>query len=148
MTVIVNTLATGNVKSLAWWQWAKLVGAIGLVVLLIALATGCNVPSLIIGLVAHLACDFTFQSGETAGRKGERKRHLVVHSVIAGGLVGLLTGLSVGLRAGIGGLAIGIITHYGIDYTRKFENLVVENWKLAVALDQLAHLVAIVIIIL
>lgn len=143
MTTIASAIRNG--QSLAWWQWLKLLGAISLVVLVVALVTGCNVPSLMIGLTLHLACDFTFQSSETAGRKGERGRHLIVHSLIAGGLVGTLTGLSVSPWAGMEGLVIGMLSHYGIDYSRKFESLV-PNWKLGVALDQAVHIGAIVII--
>jgi hypothetical protein len=132
-------------KSLQWWQWAKLIGAVSLVGLLVAFVSGISVPSFAIGLIMHLSCDFAFQSSETAGRKGERGRHLVVHSLIAGGLVGLLTGLSVSLWAGIGGMIIGTMSHYGIDYSRKFG---LANWKLGVALDQLAHLGAILAITL
>jgi hypothetical protein len=143
MTSIAITLR--NRQSLQWWQWFKLLGAISLVILLIALALGVKVPSLAIGMILHLACDFTFQSSETAGRKGERGKHLIAHSLIAGGLVGILTGLSVSLWVGMEGLVIGAISHYLIDYSRKFENLVT-NWKLGIALDQVCHICAIAVI--
>ena len=137
------TSAIRKSQSLAWWQWIELLGAISFVVLLIAFVCGVKVPSFVIGLILHIAMDFTFQSSETAGRKGERGRHLAVHALIAGGLVGLLTGLSVSLWAGIGGLIIGGLSHYGIDYSRKFG---LANWKLGLALDQVLHLGAIAII--
>jgi hypothetical protein len=126
-------------KRLQWWEWFHLAGAVALVGLLAALLVT-DVPALIVAVALHLACDFTFQSSETAIHKGERGRHLVVHALCAGALPHLLAGLTVNASTGLIWGVIGFLAHYAIDFSRKFG---VKSVALGATLDQAAHVLTI-----
>jgi hypothetical protein len=126
-----------------WWEWFKLLGALGLLALLPLLTLGASVPPLIVAAALHLAFDFTFQSGETAARKGERGRHLFVHALCAGALPHAVAGILTGNPSLVLVWAsIGFISHFGIDWTRKFG---VQSVALSATLDQAAHLLVLVL---
>jgi hypothetical protein len=131
---------------LQWWEWAQVMGAAGLVALAILLMTD-YVPHLAaVAVLLHVAADFTFQSSETALRKGERGRHLLVHALAAGGLplafAGLVTGNAVAV---VTWTAVGVASHYAVDWTRKFG---LRQMALAVVLDQACHLLTILVLVL
>lgn len=81
--------------------------------LFIALVLGVEVHSLVVVLVLHIALDFSLQTNEIAMGKGNRGKYLLIHSIIVGGLPALMTG-------SVLAMAIGIVTHWAIDWTRKF----------------------------
>lgn len=126
-----------------WWQWLKLAGAIGAVFLIAVTVVNRQLPSsLVVALVGHLVTDFTLQSGETAARKPERGRHLLVHALAAGGVPLALTTLVMGQWELVGVAAVvGAAAHYAIDYTRKFGLKSVAG---GVLLDQLSHVALLV----
>lgn len=139
---------------LAWWEWGRLLGVAALAALGIALAIGLAPPPAVVAVLLHIAADFTFQSAETAERKGERGRHLIVHALAAGGLPLALAALRLGSRRVVsaGDLDVvpfwalaGAATHYAVDWTRKFG---LRHEALATALDQLCHLAVILLITL
>ena len=138
-TIISRTFRAPT--TVAWWEWGKLIGGVALVALLL---TGCQVSPIIAGVVLHVACDFTFQSGVTAARKGDRGRHLVCHAIIAGGLPGIITGLMAGgVLGALVGFVAGVSSHYCVDYTRKFG---VDNVALGAALDQAVHIAVLLVL--
>lgn len=128
----IKTLTT-NPTQLMWWQWGKLIGAVTLVALLVALTMGMDVHHIIIAITLHIALDFSLQTNTIAMHKHERKTALLVHAIIVGGIPAIVTGSLVGI-------ALGIITHYAIDYTRKFG---LNETHGAIA-DQLAHVLVLV----
>jgi hypothetical protein len=99
-----------------------------------------------VALTLHVAADFTFQSPETALRKAECRRHLLVHALAAGGLplavAGLLTGNPLAV---VTWMVAGAISHYLVDWTRKFG---LRQGALAVILDQACHLLTILVLVL
>jgi len=121
-----------------WWEWGKLVGAVGLIVLGILLIVKQQPPAVVVAIILHFTIDFTFQTEETARRKVERGRHLVFHSLIAGGLPMIMAGIVAGdpVKALIW-MAAGVVGHYLVDWTRRF-GLRSVFW--AVLADQVAHL--------
>jgi nucleotide-binding universal stress UspA family protein len=67
---------------LQWWEWAQVMGVAGLVALAILLMAG-YVPHLAaVAVLLHVAADFSFQSSETALRKGESGRHLLAEQAL------------------------------------------------------------------
>ena len=131
---------------LQWWEWAQVMGAAGLVALAILLMTG-YVPHLaVVAVLLHVAADFSFQSSETALRKGESGRHLLVHALAAGGLPLAVAGLGTGNPvAVVTWTAVGAASHYAVDWTRK---LGLQQVALAVVLDQACHLLTILVLVL
>lgn len=129
-----------------YWKCGKIVGGVGLVVLLILLVTDRVPHPAVVAVLLHVAGDFTLQSPETALRKHERGRHLLVHALASGGLplavAGLLTGNLVNTLIWT---AIGAASHYVVDWTRRFG---MEGTSLGVVLDQVCHLLIILTLVL
>jgi hypothetical protein len=89
-------------------------------------------------VLVHVAADFTCQSTETAANKGERGRHLLVHACVAGGLPLAIAGLVAGNPVAVlTWMAVGIVGHYAVDWTRKFG---LRSVVLGAILDQASHL--------
>ena len=133
MTATLKVLVTSP-RELVWWQWMKLVSAVALVLLAFALLIGVRVPLVIQRVVLHLALDFALQSNWVAAGKVQRKRALIVHSTIAA----LPAIASESVATVILSLVVYSLSHYIIDYTRKFG---IENMKLGAIVDQAAHLI-------
>jgi hypothetical protein len=135
-----------SLSHLEWWNWVKISGAAGLIALLILLIAGRIPHPAVAALTLHVAADFTFQSPETALRKGECRRHLLVHALAAGGLplavAGLLTGNPLAV---VTWMVAGAISHYVVDWTRKFG---LRQVALATILDQACHLLTILVLVL
>ena len=132
-------------SGLEWWEWVEMAGGIALMSLLILLLSGISVPAVVAGLVLHLACDFLLQSEETSDKKRERGRHLAVHALIAGGLPGIVTGLMVAAAPGaVIGFSVGVVSHYAIDWSRKFG---ISDVAIGVILDQAAHVAVLLILV-
>jgi hypothetical protein len=127
--------------ALRWWEWVKIAGLAGLIALAISLVADHAPSPAVVAVLLHVAADFTCQSPETAKRKGQRGRHLLIHALSAGGfplaVAGLMTGDPVAVLAWVGG---GIASHYGVDWTRKFG---LPQVALGVILDQVCHLAVI-----
>jgi hypothetical protein len=129
-----------------WWVWPKLLGAAGLVFLTIVLVAGHHPHPVVVAILIHLAADFTFQSPQTAMRKEERSHHLLVHALVAGGLPLAVAGLIIGNPVAVlTGSAIGVASHYAVDWSRKFG---LKRAALAVGLDQTCHLLSVLLIVL
>ncbi len=129
-----------------YWQWGKLVGVVGLVVLAILLVIDRVPHPAIVAVILHIACDFTSQSSETALRKHERGRHLLVHALVAGGLPLALAGLVTGnMVTVLVWTTIGFVGHYAVDWTRRFG---LEGTGWGVILDQVCHLLIILALVL
>ncbi|MCP4537676.1 MAG: DUF3307 domain-containing protein [Chloroflexi bacterium] len=129
----------------AYWQWGKLVGGVGLVVLAILLITDHVPHPIIVAVILHLAGDFTSQSSVTALRKHERGRHLLVHALVAGGLPMAITGLVTGnLITTLVWTVIGFVSHYYIDWTRRFG---LEGTSRGIVYDQACHLLIILVLV-
>ena len=124
--------------SLQWWEWFRLAGTLAIVSLLVTLICGVVPSPFVVAVVLHVTLDFTVQSDEVALRKGERGKHLLLHALAAGGLPMAISGLFVGPAAVLTGTAAGIISHYAVDWTRKFG---LRCWWEGVAADQLCHLI-------
>jgi hypothetical protein len=129
-----------------WWGWGKILGAFGLVFLVILFLTDHIPHPAIVALILHVTCDFTFQTSNTARRKIERGHHLLTHAIVAGGLplaiAGLVTGdLAIAFAWAISGAA----SHYAIDWTRKFG---MESVLLSAILDQACHILIILVVTL
>ena len=128
---------------LQWWQWGKLFGAVGLVTLLCWMAASGALPHpLVLGVVAHLVCDFSLQSDWIAAEKSKRGKALLYHALIAGGLPGALVGLYAGPPACLLAILIGVVSHYAIDYTRKFG---CKSVATGATLDQVAHIIVLIL---
>ena len=126
---------------LAWWEWVKVAGIAGLAGFGGALLLGYAPPPALIAVVVHVACDFTFQSDETAALKRNRGRHLLLHALVAGGLPLALAGLLTGrCTCVLAWTLVGTVSHYVIDWMDKFG---IREVVLGVGLDQLCHLVVI-----
>jgi hypothetical protein len=131
---------------LEWWEWVKILGAAGLVALLILLIAGRIPHPALVALTLHIAADFTFQSPETALRKGECRRHLLVHALAAGGLPLAVAGLlTQNPLAVVIWMVAGVISHYAVDWTRKFG---LRHVGLAASSDQACHLLTILALVL
>jgi hypothetical protein len=131
---------------LQWWEWGKIIGAAGLVTLAIIIITGYNPHPVLVALTLHLAADFTFQSPQTALRKRESRRLLLIHALAAGGLPLAATGLIAGkFLAVLIWTAAGVSCHYAVDWTRKFG---LRKTVLAVGVDQTCHVLTILILVL
>jgi hypothetical protein len=122
-----------------WWQWAKLIAPLTVPVLL----TG---NPMLVGMVFHLLCDFTWQSGWTAMEKAKgNKRALVVHALCAGALPFALAGtLAYGPIGTLVGAVVGFGTHLWIDTQNKWG---IKQWQYAISADQGAHLSALALIV-
>ena len=131
--------------SLQWWEWMKLAGALAMMLLLATLVNGVVSSPFVVAVVLHVALDFSLQSDEVAMRKGERGKHLLLHALAAGGLPTAVAGLFVGPAAVLTGTAIGVISHYAVDWTRKFG---LRQEALAGLLDQACNLLAILVLTL
>lgn len=128
-------------RTLQWWQWCKLGG----IAALVALVATIFVPHpLVVAIALHWICDLTVQSGETAMRKKDRGRHLALHSLVAG-LPMAIAGMMVSPLHVLVWATVGIISHYAVDWTRKFG---LGETMVGFVVDQIAHLAAIVVIIL
>jgi hypothetical protein len=153
--VRVRQLYAGNFHPLAWprfpsllrwWEWGKLIGAVGLVALVVSLAAGYTPHAAVVAVILHFAVDFTFQSPEMALRKVERGRHLLLHALVAGGLPLVVAGLLTGNPAtALVWMVTGVVSHYAVDWTRRFG---VRHVGLAVVLDQACHLLTILVLVL
>ena len=143
----IQTLAQSRSPSrVPWWAWVEIAGAAGLVVLVALILAGRIPHPLAIGALLHLAADFTFQSNETSVQKVKRGRHLLVHALAAGGLPLAIAGLLAGSPAAVlAWTATGVVSHYAIDWTRKFG---VRRVALGVLLDQACHVVTILVLAL
>ena len=124
--------------SLQWWEWFRLAGALALVALLVALIHRVVLSPFVVAVVLHVTLDFTIQSDEVAARKGERGKYLLLHALAAGGLPMAISGLFVGPAAVLTGAVAGIVSHYAIDWTRKFG---LPAWWEGIAADQVGHLI-------
>jgi hypothetical protein len=121
-------------------------GATGLVAVLILLIAGRIPHPAVVALTLHVAADFTFQSPETALRKAECRRYLLVHALAAGGLPLAVAGLlTQNPLAVVTWMVAGAISHYVVDWTRKFG---LRQVALAIALDQTCHVLTILVLVL
>lgn len=131
---------------LQWWEWGQVLGTAGLVALATLLMAGYVLHPAAVAVLLHVAADFAFQSTETALRKGERGRHLLVHALVAGGLplavAGLVTGYPVAV---VTWAAAGAASHYALDWTRKFG---LRQVAAGVVLAQACHLLTILVLVL
>jgi hypothetical protein len=131
---------------LEWWEWGKIIGVAGLVALAIITIAGYIPHPVLVALTLHVAADFTFQSPETALRKPESRRLLLIHALAAGGLplaaAGLVAGNSLAVLIWT---AVGVTSHYALDWTRKFG---LRRVALAVAADQTCHTLTTVVLLL
>ena len=132
--------------SLAWWEWGKVLGIASLVVLAILPIVGYALHPLAVAILLHFSADFTCQSSETALRKEESNRHLLVHAIVAGGLPLAAAGLVAGNPvATVTWTVIGVAIHYAVDWTRKFG---LGQAAPGAILDQACHLLTILILVL
>jgi membrane-bound metal-dependent hydrolase YbcI (DUF457 family) len=131
---------------LLWWEWGKVIGGLGLVGLAVLMAAGYVPSPAVAAIVLHFAIDFTLQSEETALHKVDRGRHLLVHSLVAGGIplavAGLMTERPV---TALLWMVIGVISHYAVDWTRRFG---FRQVALAAVSDQVGHLLTILFVVL
>lgn len=138
MSLTINKFFASPTK-MFWWEYPKLAGMVGLIVVLGALLAGIDVPAWIVGLALHTILDFTLQSSWVAANKADRGLALTIHSIIAGGIPSAITGLIAGGPIGcLVGVIVGIVSHYAVDYTRKFN---IKDWRVAIVVDQTLHLV-------
>jgi hypothetical protein len=139
-----TSAARPPLAALRWWEWVKIVGAAGVVVLVILLVSGHTPPPVVVAVLLHIFADFTCQSSETAARKEERGRHLLVHALVAGGVPLAVAGLMTGNPAtALTWVSVGVVSHYAVDWTRKFG---LRQAALGVILDQACHLATIVVL--
>ena len=130
-----------SLRPIQWWEWGKIVGLVGLTVLVFTLATGQALHPAATAVLLHVTADFTFQSAETVRRKVERGRHLLIHALVAGGLPLAIAGFVIGNHlAVLSWVIVGAMCHYVVDWTRKFG---VQQVSRAVALDQACHVLVI-----
>ena len=135
---------TSTPARLQWWEWGKVLGVIGIIAVIVLLAAGVFVPPAIVALVLHIAGDFTFQSDQTAAHKEDRGRHLVAHALVAGGLPMAIAGLATGdPLTTLSWILVGTVTHYAVDWTRKFG---IQSTMTGIVLDQIIHLATIVVV--
>ena len=144
MTILAKLVS--RPAELAWWEWAKLAGAVGILVLGLMMTLLARIPSPVaLALLLHLFCDFTAQSGETAANKGRSRRHLWAHALAAGGLPMAIAGVSTGSPWPVlVWPVLAAIAHAGIDATRKFG---LGPTALGVVMDQLAHVATVVAVV-
>ena len=129
-----------------YWKCGKFLGGAGLFVLAILLVTGHVPHPVVVAVLLHIAGDFTLQSPETAQRKHERGRHLLVHALAAGGLPLAAAGLAAGnLGTVLVWATIGIVSHYIVDWTRRFG---MDGRPWGVIFDQACHLLIIFALVL
>lgn len=139
----LTTLVTAPMR-LRWWEWCKIVGGVGLIVTVASMLAGLDLPATVVAVLLHFAADYTFQSAETAARKDERGRHLLVHALTAGALPLAIAGLVAGDLPGVLlGAAVGSVSHWLIDATGKFG---LGCTVAGVLLDQMSHFVVILIV--
>jgi hypothetical protein len=130
----------------AYWKWGKFAGAVGLVVLAILWAINRVPHPAVVAILLHIAGDFTLQSPETARRKHERGRHLLVHALAAGGFPLAVAGFATGNPITVLiWTPIGVISHYIVDWTRRFG---MEGKPRGVFFDQACHLLTILVLVL
>lgn len=139
----LTTLVTSP-QRLAWWEWCKVAGAAGLIAAAASVLAGVHLPAAAIAVLLHLAADYTFQSAETAARKGERGRHLLVHALTAGAWPLAMAGLATGNLPGVLlGAVVGSVSHWLIDATGKYG---LGCTAVGIVLDQVSHLVVILVV--
>jgi hypothetical protein len=132
--------------SLVWWEWRKVLGIASIVVLAILAIVGCAPHPLVVAMLLHITADFTCQTTETALRKKESDRHLLIHALVAGGLPMIAAGLATANPVvTITWTIIGVFSHYAVDWTRKFG---LRQVALGIILDQACHLLTILILVL
>jgi hypothetical protein len=144
MTILAKLVS--RPADLAWWEWAKLGGALGILILGLLMTFRGWIPSPVtLALLLHLFCDFTAQSGETAANKSRSRRHLWAHALAAGGFPLVIAGLSTGSPWPVlVWPALATLAHVVVDGTQKFG---LGPCALGVVLDQMAHATATVAII-
>ncbi len=130
----------------SYWKCGKAIGVVGLVVLAILHFTGHTPHPAVIAVILHIVSDFTAQSSETAKRKTERGRHLLIHALVAGGIplavVGLMTENP---YTALVWTVIGATSHYAVDWTHRFG---LRDTPLGIVLDQCTHLLIILTLVL
>jgi hypothetical protein len=144
-----------NIRTLIWlqhlsfpsyWKCGKALGVVGIIVLAILHFTGHTPHLAAIAVILHVVSDFTAQSPETAERKPERGRHLLLHALTAGGIPLAVVGLMTGNPArALVWTVIGVASHYAVDWTRRFG---LRDTPLGIVLDQSAHLLIILTLVL
>ena len=131
---------------LEWWEWGKIMGAAGLLAVVIIAIAGHIPHPVLVALTLHVATDFTFQSAETALGKRESRHILLIHALAAGGLPLAVAGLVAGNSlAVLIWTAVGVTSHYILDLTGKFG---LRQVALAVAVDQTCHTLTILVLVL
>lgn len=144
MSTLVRFVSTPS--RLHWWEWGRILGLAGVTSLAGSLLAGHAPPAVVIAVVLHIVGDFTAQSDETAARKGERGWHLLAHALVAGGLPLAVAGLTVGDLPAVPAWSLaGAVSHYLIDWTRKFG---IRSTLAGVVLDQAAHAATILAVVL
>jgi hypothetical protein len=132
--------------SLLWWEWGKLAGIIGLIVWIACSIAGLALHPAAVATLLHVVLDFTLQSAETCLRKDERSRHLAVHALTAGALPLAAAALVAGRPAAVLVWSVaGAISHYAVDWTRKFG---LRREAFGAAADQLCHVLTILVLAL
>lgn len=123
-----------------WWRWAKLIAPLTVPVLL----TG---NPFLVGMVLHLVCDFTLQSGWTAMEKAKgNKRALVIHSLCAGAFPFAVAGtLAYGPIGTLVGAVVGFVSHIWVDKQNKWG---IKDWRIAISTDQGAHIAVLALLTL
>ncbi len=129
---------------LQWWEWFKLAGALALLSLLATLVNGIVPSPFVVALVLHIALDFTLQSDQVAIHKPECGKYLLLHALAAGGLPMAIGGLFVGPATALIGAVVGAVSHYAVDWTRKFG---LPAWWKGIAADQLCHLIVVALLV-
>ena len=150
-----HQLRARNTNSLTWlrrlsfpvyWKWGKFAGAVGLVILAILWIADRVPHPAVVATLLHVASDFTLQSPETAQRKHDRGRHLLVHALAAGGFPLAVAGLATGNPVTVLiWTPIGVISLYIVDWTRRFG---MEGKPRGVFFDQVCHLLIILALVL
>jgi hypothetical protein len=143
---IPTVLRLRSPQSLLWWEWGKLAGIAGLGLWMGFSIAGLDLHPAAVAVLLHVVLDFTLQSSETCVRKDERGRHLLVHALVAGALP--LAAAAFLARSPVAVLtwsAAGAVSHYVVDWTRKF-GLRREAYRATV--DQICHVLTILLLAL
>jgi hypothetical protein len=129
-----------------YWKCGKILGGVGVVALIALFITGHTPHPAIIAVILHITADFTLQSPAMALRKHERGHHLLIHALVAGGLPLAIAGLACRNPAAVLiWTVIGVVSHYAVDWTRRFG---LSDTSLGIVLDQIAHLAIILSLVL
>jgi len=140
------TRITPTPSRLKWWEWGNIAGILGLVALGVSFLAEHIPHPIVAALIMHVAADFSLQSDETAAQKRDRGHHLLVHALIAGGLPLALAGVAAGSpTATLVWIIVGAISHYAIDWTRKFG---IRRPVPAALVDQACHVIIVLLLTL